>query len=242
MARKPLYAWLPKYLPRNIEYLAYRVTTLYVDTTSVGDLQSIGMFGHLEHLSVNVSGDSRLDLDECLPNLSSLTRLADLSLIRMRLSDADVARLQNLHSLCWLDLSCTEFQNTSISRLKHLLALRILVLDRTTITDEGVAHLAKITGLDELRLRDTAITDRAIESLVAIPHLRRLDISDTNLTRKGVAELRQSLGSTIVFWDKPELLLEPGALHHSSAGQRKREPNQPFEVRGADGSRGPRSQ
>ena len=59
----------------------------------------------------------------------------------MKLTDADLLRLQGYPQLEWLNL------------------------DKTGITDTGLAHLRGMTQLQELYLKDTPITDAGLEYL-----------------------------------------------------------------------------
>jgi hypothetical protein len=112
-----------------------------------------------------------------LAHLRSLTRLESLYLLRMPLSDDDLAPIAGLRSLRRLTI-------------------------HAPVTAAALGHLSGLTGLRELYIKSNAITDEGLADAASaglgrMTGLRRFHITSSRVSSKGLAALRASLPNLV---------------------------------------------
>lgn len=174
----------------------------------------------LEHVSkcLNLGALSILDgsiNDEDLSILRTLTKLKELSLVRLELGNrclapfvnnpsltklrvrgadgvtdqAFGAYLPNFANLVSLELSELPIGDASLDTIAKLPKLSELNLLRTRVTSNGLRKLAGLP-LKKLNLDDiSTVGDEAIPAILAIPTLEFLHVGKTKITDRGVAKL-----------------------------------------------------
>ncbi|AMV33160.1 Leucine Rich repeats (2 copies) [Pirellula sp. SH-Sr6A] len=174
----------------------------------------IGTVAKCENLGALSILDGPIGDDE-LAALRSLTKLKELSLVRLEIgnrclapfvnnpsltklrvrgaagvTDQTIAEyLPNFANLVSLELSELAIGDASLDTIAKLPKLSELNLLRTRVTNAGLKKLAGLS-LKKLNLDDIAtIGDEAIPAILAIPTLEFLHLGKTKVTDQGVAEL-----------------------------------------------------
>lgn len=174
----------------------------------------IGTVAKCENLGALSILDGPIGDDELAP-LRSLTKLKELSLVRLEIgnrclapfvnnpsltklrvrgaagvTDQAIAEyLPNFVNLVSLELSELAIGDESLDTIVKLPKLSELNLLRTRVTNVGLKKLAGLS-LKKLNLDDIAtIGDEAIPAILAIPTLEFLHLGKTKVTDQGVAEL-----------------------------------------------------
>ena len=115
--------------------------------------------------------------DADLARLKELHRLHDLSLsVRINVTDAGLVHVKELKRLQWLDLGCTR------------------------VTDAGLTRLADLKELKEIHLYYTRVTDVGLVRLKELRGLTWLNLTGTNVTAAGVADLQAALPGARIIW------------------------------------------
>jgi Leucine-rich repeat (LRR) protein len=86
-----------------------------------------------------------------------------------RVTDADLAQLQEMNQLQSLDLNSTQ------------------------VTDEGLVHLKGLAHLQSLNLGGTKVTDAGLQHVKRLPRLQVLWLSGTKVSDSGLRDLRKTL-------------------------------------------------
>ncbi|MEO8000452.1 MAG: hypothetical protein ABI644_01145, partial [Arenimonas sp.] len=133
----------------------------------------------LQHEVARLGGKVELVRDQ-------ITRV-DLS--RSKISDADLAVLEDFTDLLELDLRLTAVSDKGLIHLKTLSSLRSLNLFRTTVTDEGLRSLTHMTKLETFLIGGTHVTDAGLGSMRAFPELKKLSVFDTQCSDAGLTSL-----------------------------------------------------
>ncbi len=160
----------------------------------------------LEHLDLSGS-----DVDDLAP-WQALTSLRWLSLRDTRITDKSVKLLAPLVRLEFLDLARTRTTNAGLPALAALPALKSLNLAYADVDDSGIALLTKRTQWETLILDSTLITDKSVPGLVQLTNLKTLDLYHSLISASGLAQLRASLPTARIVWDK-----ESGMPHRRRA-------------------------
>ena len=106
---------------------------------------------------------------DSLASLPPLPHLSNLSLRRLPIDDADLARVAGLTSLQELDLAWT------------------------AVSDAGLAHLAGLARLQYLDLCGTKVSDAALPHLQALPQGIKIDLGGTAVTPAGLAAFKAAM-------------------------------------------------
>lgn len=126
--------------------------------------------------------------DKSMPIIGQMTRLKTLDL-RVKITDAGAAHLQNLTELDWLCLSGTKVGNEGLNHLTGLRKLKWLILEDTPVTDAGLPTIAKLSSLTTLYLSGCSLTDQGVKVLTQLPNLESLELSRTSITDQAVDSL-----------------------------------------------------
>jgi len=194
----------------SIENLA-RLTRLRRLVLAESDVTGMGLT-KLADLPLVELDLSGADIGDNAP-LQKFTGLRKLYLRDTRISDLTLARkLGSMRSLEVLDLARTRISNAGIAGLAQLTALRELDLAYAQLDDEGFAKLGALTLLEKLNLDSTHLTDVSIGALAGYSKLRQLDLYHSLVTRQGVDKLRAATPGLRVVWDR-----ESGMPHRRRA-------------------------
>jgi Leucine-rich repeat (LRR) protein len=127
--------------------------------------EGLACVGELKHLHTLFLNDTEWPLP--IP-LGRLTNLQSLHLTRCYyFDDEDLADLQGLTKLEFLDMGSTRVSNEGLPSLRGLTNLQYLGLSDTAVTDAGLAHLQGFTGLRTLDLWGCLVTATGLDLLHA---------------------------------------------------------------------------
>lgn len=156
-------------------------------------LAQIGHLSRLKQLTlINVPVT-----DAGLAQLEGLTNLESFMLRGTnRVTDAGVAHLARLTGLTGLYLEDSRISDAGLASLRGLTGLETLNVGRTQIGDAGLAHLGGLTRLENLGLDGTKVTDAGLAVLKGLKNLKRLYLTGTGVTDAGVKELQEALPNT----------------------------------------------
>lgn len=138
--------------------------------------------------------------DQAVRSLERLANLKRLDLTSTRITDAGLVHLSKLTRLESLTLDGTQIRGNGLKHLQRLKDLKSLELNHTRIADGTLVHLAPITSLEVLKLCRTPITDACLPDLKKLRQLRVLSIEGTPVTPTAADELRRALSSTEVVY------------------------------------------
>lgn len=108
-----------------------------------------------------------------------------------KITDADLAILEELPGLQWLDLRITPITDDGIAHLRTLRNLRTLNLFRTNLTDKGLENLRGMIDLETLLIGGTKITDAGLTNLERFAKLRKLSVFRTAVSDAGLSSLQK---------------------------------------------------
>ncbi len=108
-----------------------------------------------------------------------------------KIMDADLAILEELPGLQWLDLRITPITDDGIAHLRTLRNLRTLNLFRTNLTDKGLENLRGMIDLETLLIGGTKITDAGLTNLERFAKLRKLSVFRTAVSDAGLSSLQK---------------------------------------------------
>ena len=121
-------------------------------------------------------------------------------------TDAELAHLQGLTSLQWLNLTSEQVTDAGLAHLQRLTKLRGLDLDNTQVTDAGLAHLQRLTSLRELSIAsDIRVTDAGLAHLKRLTCIQLLDLNNTQVTDAGLAHLQGLTGLRGLILDNTQV-------------------------------------
>jgi hypothetical protein len=131
------------------------------------------------------------------PGLRALHRLADdpsislsLSLSGWSITDASLAHLAGLPSLCELELNETNVTDDGLSFLKNSERLCSIRLRDDRITGVGFLHLEDLPKFSSLALDGEPLTDEGTTAIGRLGRLQSLEVYDCRVTDAGLAKLR----------------------------------------------------
>lgn len=133
--------------------------------------------------------------------LADLHDAAALNLVRMNVTDPDLAVIGRLHELHHLDLQENPgISDPGMAHLENLPKLDGIQLYGTSVGDEGIRHLKGCSHLRYLSVQGTHVSDATLALLAQWPELNTLDFSGTQITDAGMVHLRglKSLGGLLI--------------------------------------------
>jgi Leucine-rich repeat (LRR) protein/beta-lactamase regulating signal transducer with metallopeptidase domain/tetratricopeptide (TPR) repeat protein len=143
----------------------------------------------------NVSQPREVNLrsgsDTDLAALKDVQQITTLDLSDSDVTDAGLARLEEMTGLKQLDLNrCANITDAGLTHLKPLKNLRRLSLFGDHITDAGLANLKDLVDLETLQLFGSdQITDQGLANIAAMKHLKDLNLSGSQITDSGLTSL-----------------------------------------------------
>jgi hypothetical protein len=119
--------------------------------------------------------------------------LTSLDLFGTTLNNDVIEVVSSLRSLTFLCLSDTNLTDAWLARLENLVSLRELDLSRTRISDEALSSLLGMKQLKILNLDGTGATDAGLQQFGTLPRLRQLRLDRTEVTDHGALRLKKLL-------------------------------------------------
>ncbi len=110
-----------------------------------------------------------------------------------KITDRDLAYLENLHGLERLNLNQTKITDKGLNHLAGLSGLKALDLSGTQIGGRGLEQLRGLTDLEYLYLSGTKTNDGDLKAMFHLPNLRELDLTATEVTPQGVREIQRHI-------------------------------------------------
>jgi hypothetical protein len=104
--------------------------------------------------------------------LSSLDKLAALSLQRTKINGKFLTHLNAVDSLKVLNLSGDSIADDDMARIARFKNLEVLALEDTEITGSGINELEGMARLNELNIENCAIGDNDLSVFMSMPNLR----------------------------------------------------------------------
>jgi hypothetical protein len=120
--------------------------------------------------------------------LKDLPRLRALDILFSHFTDADLAFLDDLPDLKWIDVP-TSLGDEGLRHLAAMHKLEDLDLNSRPITDRGMIYLQGMENLESLSLTLTKITDKGLQCLSNLHNLKRLRLDRVCITNAGLAYL-----------------------------------------------------
>lgn len=185
-----------------------KLTSLDLSHTQVDNLQVL--LQHPQLLRLNLSstqiGEPELKVISQLPHLSSLeiayarlgdqdlrhlegTRLTELSLLGVPVTDDGMQWLAGMNELAVLDLSYASITGVGLSRLNARSTLKRLMLEDTDVENEDLKVVSEFIELEELCLEGLRIDDAGLAWLQGLKKLTRLDLEGTQVVGPGLKYL-----------------------------------------------------
>jgi Leucine-rich repeat (LRR) protein len=133
----------------------------------------------------------------CLPRecFQDVTLINLGELIHAKTSDQQLAQIDGLRKVEYLDLSGSEATDAGLAHLRAYKTLKHLYLQNTDITDNGLAQIGGLSELRDLSLDGTQVSDAGLAHLKSLDKLSYVGLKGTRVTKVGVAELQRSLPS-----------------------------------------------
>ena len=122
------------------------------------------------------------------------------------IGDAQLANINSISNIIWLNLAGTEITDASLKQIARLPQLKKLHLERTKIGDNGLKHLKGASQLTYLNLYGTQVTDAGLEHIQSLPKLEKLYVWKSKVTDAGIAALQKSRPQLMIVG---ELKLKP---------------------------------
>lgn len=147
--------------------------------------------------------DLHIDSGDDGPRLvRELGHVISASFARTSVTDADLAPLNGLTTIEYLDLSGTQVQGPGLVHLRGMPLWR-LSLQSTPLDDAGFAQLPKFVDLHDLSLAKTRLSSGFIEHLHSYPQLETLDLSYVAVTDDMVRQLSELPLETLYLNNTP---------------------------------------
>lgn len=109
------------------------------------------------------------------------------------INDEQLAHLQKISGLVWLNLRDTKVTDAGMPHVGACTSLTRLHLERTAIGDAGLEHLKGLENLEYLNLYGTQVSDAGLEHLKGLTNLKKLYLWQSKATQEGADKLNESL-------------------------------------------------
>jgi Leucine-rich repeat (LRR) protein len=147
--------------------------------------------------------------DRALAAVAEIPDLIHLDLTGTRVTDAGLAHLGRLERLANVSLARTDVTGTGLTHFKARPALRSLDLTDTLVTDAALGELSACPNLKTLRLGHTGITDAGLARLADLKALSEITLTGSEVTRAGVEKFKAAKPTAKVEWVEPANLADP---------------------------------
>ncbi len=126
-------------------------------------------------------------LKDRLARLAANPWIVSLDLSGINATDKDIASLERMSQLEWLDLTSNpEISDTGIAHLANCTRLRYLDVGGTGVTPAGIAALKRCQKLEHLSMVDCVVTDDNVKLIPRFPRMTYIRFDGTALTEKGL--------------------------------------------------------
>jgi serine/threonine protein kinase len=178
----------PQHLGFITQFKKLRMLELnHIESLPAESLARIQVFKELTQL--RLLGQMKLD-DKALLGLGGLTKLTELNLPGVQITDEGLVALKGMKGLISLELS--DVKGITGSGFVHLAGAKELLrlqLAHTAVDDAALAHLSGLTKLRDVALHQTAITDAGMRHLAMCKDLRVLEIGAKGITGATLSQL-----------------------------------------------------
>lgn len=127
-----------------------------------------------------------------------------------KITDVDLAILEEFPGLQWLDLRITPITDQGVAHLRTLRNLKFLNLFRTGLSDKGLENLRGMLDLETLLIGGTNVTDAGLVNLERFAKLRKVSVFRTQVSDAGLKSL-EKISSLEVLLIGESKITEEGA-------------------------------
>jgi Leucine-rich repeat (LRR) protein len=118
--------------------------------------------------------------------------VTDVILGGRQVGSFDFARLRDLGTVQYLDVSKTDVSDETVRDICQIDSLEELRLDgNQRISDLALKHIGDLRALKRLDVSATEITDLSLMSVSRLQHLEHLSVAETNIGNQGVSALAE---------------------------------------------------
>jgi hypothetical protein len=135
------------------------------------------------------SKSPRQPTDDELAALEVLRSLNYVNLSGAPITDAGLAHLHGLYRLDLLNLSNTQITDAGLVYLREMKRLELLDLSGTRITGIGLGQLSCLSTLNYLGLRNTGMNDAGMANVERLQGIKSLSLGSTRVTDAGMIHL-----------------------------------------------------
>jgi imidazolonepropionase-like amidohydrolase len=108
-----------------------------------------------------------------------------------KITDADLAILEEFPGLEWLDLRITQVGDEGLGHLRTLRWLKHVNLFRTNLSDKGMENLRGLIDLETLMIGGTKVTDAGLANVERLPRLKKMSVFRTMISDAGISSLEK---------------------------------------------------
>ncbi len=163
----------------------YRLSIAFAPVTNDG-MDHLRELAGLESLKLGHLDGTTI---EGFKNIEGLTRLRELELESLPLTDAALALLRRLTELRTLELEQVKLTDAGMAHLEGLVKLRNLTLDSVPVTSTALGHLRHMTHLSTLKIRKTGVQD--LGPIRHLAELRELYVMRNPIDDDGLAPVAE---------------------------------------------------
>ncbi len=183
----------------------------FIGVDHFGSVKAVELFPRSRPVR-DFSAEDRANLESALDSVKTLPQVELVNLLASRVNDGELAKLNGVKTINYLDLNWTEIGDAGLEQLAGLPNLTRLGLHRAPITDAGLVHLKKFPKLTRLYLGYTRVTDAGLVNLAGLSGLSNLDLSGTEVSDLGLAHLKGLAGLTSLKLSKTNVT-DAGLVH-----------------------------
>lgn len=130
------------------------------------------------------------DANLVLPRIATFSRLEELSIANIALTDASIEAISRLRKLKSITLDDVQITPDQMQRIAAIDSLDTLYLTGNSATDAVIERVARFKNLRDLSLRSTTLSDHALVSLARAQSLEQIRIDDSKqITNDGLVAL-----------------------------------------------------
>jgi hypothetical protein len=181
---------------RSVEQLILNGTNGVTDA----GLTYLAQMHNLHTIDLGFSGATAASLK----SVKDLTKLVKLDMPTTNVADDDLAYVENLKALEWIQFGskCTGLTDAGLAHLRHLVNLKTVSVGGCPITSAGLEHLRDLTKLETLNFRNTQISDLA--PIAHLKELRSLSLSAAPID-SGLGPINGLSKLTVLLLDKSQV-------------------------------------
>jgi imidazolonepropionase-like amidohydrolase len=170
--------WLDEIAPRMHRGFETEEKTAAAKIEKLGG--KVGWNGDGQVVKIDLNNTKVTDAD--LAILEEFPGLESLDLRITQIGDEGVAHLRTLRWLKHVNLFRTNLSDKGMESLRGLIDLETLLIGGTKVTDAGLANLERLAKLRKISVFRTAISDAGLPTLVKLPSLEVLLIGESGIS------------------------------------------------------------